>query len=548
MSIRTLPSAAFLLVLCLPLRGTAQDIWFVDDDNCPGPGSGTAKNPYCKIQDAIDAASDGDKIVVFVGTYAENISFQGKAITVQSIDPHNAEIVQATIIDGSDASQETTEGSAVTFSNSEGNQSILDGLSLTGGIGFNPIFLRRHGGGIYCAGSSPLIRNCRIFENHVTHEGGGLFLASGSPVIQDCLILGNSAARGGGIRVDGGTAEIVGCMIISNLASVASASVASGGGISLVDGSATIHRCVITNNVATGATSNARGGGISCGLGNPIITHSIISGNTADRGGGIDILSSDPVVNNCVISGNIASERGGGLFSTGTPAAVIPSNPVITNCTVVNNSAGESAGGIYTHYFAPAHTMILNSVLWFNDAPTGAQLHVAGQNIVTTVAYTDVQGGLNDILVDPGTYLDWQLGNLSIDPLFVEPDNEDYHLHGGSPCIDAADNTAVPKGVVMDLDGNPRFVDDPNTDDTGFGKPPIVDMGAYEFQFQDPCADDDGDGRVTICHIPPGNPARARTITVGASAVLAHLEHGDYCGPCEERVSQRDERSRQTPR
>ncbi len=85
-----------------------------------------------------------------------------------------------------------------------------------------------------------------------------------------------------------------------------------------------------------------------------------------------------------------------------------------------------------------------------------------------------------------------------------------------------------------DLDGNQRFVDDPNTDDTGFGDPPIVDMGAYEFQFQDSCADDDGDGRVTICHIPPGNPGNAHTISVGARAVPAHLAHGDSCGPCEE--------------
>ncbi len=48
----------------------------------------------------------------------------------------------------------------------------------------------------------------------------------------------------------------------------------------------------------------------------------------------------------------------------------------------------------------------------------------------------------------------------------------------------------------------------------------------------DGCADDDGDGRVTICHIPPGNPDNAHTITVSIKAVPAHLAHGDTCGPC----------------
>ena len=58
-------------------------------------------------------------------------------------------------------------------------------------------------------------------------------------------------------------------------------------------------------------------------------------------------------------------------------------------------------------------------------------------------------------------------------------------------------------------------------------------MGAYEFGSEG-CPDDDGDGFVTICHIPPGHPERARTITVPVQAAAAHLAHGDYCGPCNE--------------
>src|SRR4051812_38263380 len=43
-----------------------------------------------------------------------------------------------------------------------------------------------------------------------------------------------------------------------------------------------------------------------------------------------------------------------------------------------------------------------------------------------------------------------------------------------------------------------------------------------------------GVAKVTICHVPPGNPANAHSITVGAPAVRAHLAHGDYIGACGE--------------
>ncbi len=48
--------------------------------------------------------------------------------------------------------------------------------------------------------------------------------------------------------------------------------------------------------------------------------------------------------------------------------------------------------------------------------------------------------------------------------------------------------------------------------------------------------DDDGvpplDGQVTICHIPPGNPSNAKTLTIGGSAWPAHEGHGDSLGAC----------------
>jgi hypothetical protein len=74
-----------------------------------------------------------------------------------------------------------------------------------------------------------------------------------------------------------------------------------------------------------------------------------------------------------------------------------------------------------------------------------------------------------------------------------EGENDDFgdlRLQPGSPAIDAGSNEYVPDDVTTDFDRNPRFVDDPATEpDTGAGDPPIVDMGAYEFQV-----DCDGSG------------------------------------------------------
>jgi hypothetical protein len=69
------------------------------------------------------------------------------------------------------------------------------------------------------------------------------------------------------------------------------------------------------------------------------------------------------------------------------------------------------------------------------------------------------------------------------DPRLVDPANGDARLAADSPAIDAGDNAFLPSDVEADIDGEPRPVDDPGTDDTGSGdERPVVDIGAHEFQ------------------------------------------------------------------
>ncbi len=64
---------------------------YVDDDNTAGPWSGSILHPFQFIQDAIDVSNDFDTIIVYDGTYRENIRID-TSITLQGSD--------STIIDG----------------------------------------------------------------------------------------------------------------------------------------------------------------------------------------------------------------------------------------------------------------------------------------------------------------------------------------------------------------------------------------------------------------------------------------------------------------
>ncbi|MCB9854457.1 MAG: hypothetical protein H6818_02135 [Phycisphaerales bacterium] len=182
------------------------------DDQAGGPrGGGGTGNVllvecngafgYSSIQSAIDAAMDGDFVVVLPndctpeGRWFENIDFLGKAIRVQSANPADAAIVEATVIDGN------ASGTVVKFVNGEGADSVLDGVTVTNGLGAGA-----NGGGVTSVESAPVIRRSLFIQNQ-SGRGGGLYSqGSVAPIIQECRFDSNFASSHGSAISIGGFA------------------------------------------------------------------------------------------------------------------------------------------------------------------------------------------------------------------------------------------------------------------------------------------------------------------------------------------------------
>jgi hypothetical protein len=208
---------------------TVPVIW-VDWRNVAGPWDGSPTNPYQTIQDGIDAAPDGSIVMVRSGTYtgAENkeLDFGGKAIIVRA-----QQGAPDTTIDCEGA------GRGFYFHTGEGNASVVDGFTITGGV-------ETVGGGIYCDASSPTIANC-ILSANAADGGGAITLFLSSARVTNCLLFSNIAGGGGGIYCHESSPDITHCTLSAN-----SATSDGGGGICCYSSTATITDCILWGNSA----------------------------------------------------------------------------------------------------------------------------------------------------------------------------------------------------------------------------------------------------------------------------------------------------------
>jgi parallel beta-helix repeat protein len=381
---------------------------------------------YPTIQAAIDAAANGDVIVVAPGTYTECINFNGKAITVQSTNPTSPTVVAATIIDGNKA------GSVVSFKSGETGTSVLAGLTITNGTGtivdpYTPLY----GGGVFCWQTSPTLTN-NIITGNSADDGGGVVCYDASPILTNNTISNNTATySGGGVECLGPAASST---LTNNTISDNQAK--AGGGVCCEISSATL----ANNSISGNSAGTGVGGGVYCVGGSTTLNHNTISANSADDGGGVVCNSGSDTLTNNTITRNSAYE-GGGVSCWGSDGA---DSWTLTNNIISGNSATHG-GGLYC-------LLSRQPVLTYCD--------VYGNTGGNYFAMTDPTGTSGNISVDPKFGADYRLKSQA--GRWNDATSAWVRDAGTSPCIDAGDPASaynqepVPNGgrVNMGWDGD----------------------------------------------------------------------------------------------
>ena len=398
------------------------------------------------IQAGIDAAEDGDTVLVADGTYKGegnvNIDFEGKRITVKSQNG-----AESTTVD----CERKPDTRGFIFQNNETNDAVLDGFTIRNGV-------HGLGGGIYCNDASPIIKNCVITENRAVANqfhaqgGGGIYCFNSDTIIIACKVTNNQAEStfGAGVFLDGAWIKddvvlretqsqpsLIDCSITEN----------SGSGVFCFEFvNPVIRDCLVLRNSGRGIVYNSHartnnpitncrikqntGGGVECSEYSVLkITDSIITQNTAEFGGGISCGPTASIeVYECVISDNIATQTGGGIDVVSTRG-----DAKISYCTITQNSASEKGGGIFVE--SETSFTLTDSILWDNNSGgTHAEVFVKinwGGTI--TFRSCDIKGGLKGIgLVADGEQFIYE-DNINANPLFLNPHKGDYRLKHNSP-------------------------------------------------------------------------------------------------------------------
>lgn len=208
-----------VLILCTATLSPARVI-YVSATSPNDPGTGSYDDPFRRIQDAIDSAVSNDIILIAAGLYTGPGNYaldfshalpagQTRTITVRSSDPNDFDLVSNTIINPQQA------GRGFYFHTNEDPNCLVEGLTIR-----NAAAPSSSGAAIYCANSSPTVRNCLIINNSAGWGGAGIYCLNSRSTIRNCLFAANSVAgTGGAIKsLSCPDLTVINCTIVGNFA------------------------------------------------------------------------------------------------------------------------------------------------------------------------------------------------------------------------------------------------------------------------------------------------------------------------------------------
>ena len=406
--------------------------WYITPD-----GLGDAPT----IQAGVDSAAVGDTVLLGCGTYHD------------CTHPDGAGVLNCVIMkDGITLLSETGQPDCATIDAQGAGRGILcsfvddvvlKGLTLTNGT------VPYEGGGVLCRSSTVLMEDCVILGNTaysgggmrtlsadltITRTlfaynetvdswfgGGGIYFTTSSCTMTDCDIRNNTNGTGwggGGILFHGGGPYLISdCRFRENISlSNPGGGNGNGGAVYFYGGrSSEFTDCYFEGNI-----SEQHGGGMILEDDAPGLLRCTFSNNTANMSGGAIYLGTESLIENCTFAGNTAPDGGA--------AIVRYSSPTIRQCTIFGNE-GISASGIYAD--ASSDLTIENAVIAGGLSGPALACNTGASVTLTCCDIYDNEGGNWDDCISDQAGIN---SNFSADPLFCDPDADEFSLHSDSPC------------------------------------------------------------------------------------------------------------------
>ncbi len=378
------------------------------------------------IQAAVDAALDGDTVLIAPGTYSGDgnwdVDIFDKDLCVRGAGP------ETTVIDC--AEEGTEDHRAFVASSQFGNSVTIENLSIINGTAGGSL----SGAGIASAFANLRVSNCLIRDCRSTSPGGAISMTGGSLYVVATQFSSNLGFGGGALYLNHcSPTTISGCQFDTSY------SLGNGGGAIWADACtvSVSNSFFIGSFVGGGFPVSNRGGAVLVHSGEASFSGCAFYDNKIwELGGAVAALNSNVTFDSCTFSGNESGnsrtdESGGAaLYLDGGSAA-------IRTCSFSHNHTYWASGAVMIT--ASSYCQIENSIMAFTANGTAVE---GSANLTCTDIFGNELGDWVGEIADQAGIN----GNFSLDPLFCDTATGDLKLQEESPCAPGGNDCGVRLG------------------------------------------------------------------------------------------------------